>query len=109
MRLAKDQRRRNATANRSTRGNVHVHSQDPRQISVVPSPSIETSVSCDNSVGSSSYHASPHMARDDFPHARFDFGREDNAIKPVMEQQAGAHHVPRMQVGTFQMVGFYLF
>lgn len=86
-RLAKEQRRRNAATGRvGAFDNVNTN---PAHITIVPSTSVEMSVSCDNSIGSSSHQHNSTLA-DDFPHGRF-------GSKATKAHHSDTYHSPRMQ------------
>lgn len=112
VRLAKEQRRRNAvTASRNARGKIL--SQDPRKGRIVNVGPLETSVSCDNSVGSASLHSNPNHSLnqthniapsfsqgsvDDFPHSSFSFGdRDPTSVPPSRQQQLSIQESPNVQ------------
>lgn len=68
-------------------------------------------VSCDNSVSSSSYQNSPHIssqrAVDDFPHSRFDFVHKDHVARPVVGRHTDAYQSPRMKVSELFSIMLY--
>jgi hypothetical protein len=70
------------------------------QVPVTNSRSLEVSVSCDNSVGSSSFHSNQptpiysQYSADDFPHGNFNF-RKENAAAAYPQDGIGlgsSHH-----------------
>lgn len=90
MRLAKEQRRRDAV---SASKHIQPKLASPRgQVPIANSRSLEVSVSCDNSVGSSSFHSNQptpiysQYSADDFPHGNFNFRKENKAASAAYPQ-----------------------